>query len=80
MKALQLLLFLILVGSRVQMVKAVEEEISTRQETDRMLDKFPAPLVESSNRCRRMKTYERGRRRLAREKKEKQPQEGPKDL
>ena len=36
-KALRLVLLWILLSTRVQMVKVVEEEISTRQEMDRMI-------------------------------------------
>ena len=42
------------------MVEAVEKEISIRQELDHMIEKVPAPRVDSSNRRRRMKTCERG--------------------
>ena len=38
-KASRLVLFWILFGTRVQMVKVVEEEVSIRQEMDRMLEK-----------------------------------------
>ena len=37
MKAFQLVLFLILLGSSLPMVRAVEQEISTRQELDRTI-------------------------------------------
>ena len=42
-KAPQWVLLWILLGTRMQMVKAVEEEISTRQETDCMPEKVPVP-------------------------------------
>ena len=38
MKAFRLVLFLILLGTRMQMVKAVEEEISIRQEMNRIIE------------------------------------------
>ena len=64
------------------MVKAVEEkEISVRHELDRMLEKVPAPRVDSSNRCRRMKTCERGCKGggdWQERKSKKQPGKGPK--
>ena len=51
MKAFQLVLFLILLGTRMQTVK--------RQEMDRILEKVSVPGADSSNRCRRMKLRER---------------------
>ena len=40
------------------MVKAVEQNISTRQEMGRILEELPIPRADSSNRCRRMKFCE----------------------
>ena len=57
-KAFRLVLFLILLGTRMQTVKAVEEEISIRQEMDRILEKVLVPRADSSSRCRRMKFCE----------------------
>ena len=55
MKVLRLLLLLILLGTRVEMVRAVEEEISTRKEMDRILENVLVHRADSSNRCVRMK-------------------------
>ena len=55
MKAFRRVLFLMLLGTRMQTVKAVEQEISIRQEMDRIIEKVHVPHVDSSNRCKRMK-------------------------
>ena len=60
MKAFQLVLFLILLGTRMQTVKAVEEEeISIRQEMDRKIEKVHVHHADSSNTCKRMKFCDR---------------------
>ena len=59
MKPLHLFLFLILLGTRMQTVKVVEEEISIRLEMDRMIENFHLPHADSSNRWKRMKFCER---------------------
>ena len=43
MKAFWLFLFLILLGTTMQTVRAVEQEISSRHEMDRILEKGPVP-------------------------------------
>ena len=70
MKAFRLVLLLILLGTRMQTVRAVEEEISIRQEMDHKIEKVLVPHADSSNICERMKCCER-------EKKKKQSGEGP---
>ena len=58
-KALRLVLLWILLGTRMQMVTAVEEEISIRQETNRMIEKVHVPLAGGGIRYKRMKTCDR---------------------
>ena len=52
MKAFRLVLFLKLLGSRMQRVKAVEQESSTHQAMDRILGKVSVLRADSSNICR----------------------------
>ena len=54
MKAFRLVLFFILLGTRMQTVRVVEQKISIRQEMDRILEKVPVHRADSRNRCRRM--------------------------
>ena len=58
MKAFRLVLFLILLGTKMHTVKSMEEEISIRQEMDRKLNKVLVHRADSSSRCRRMKFCE----------------------
>ena len=59
MKAFRLVLLLILLGTSMPIVKAVEEEISIRQEMDRIIEKVLVLHADSSNKCKRMKFCER---------------------
>ena len=56
MKTFQLVLLVILLGSRVRTVKAVELESSIHRTIE--ADLFPAPRAESNNRCKRMEFCE----------------------
>ena len=60
-KALRLVLLWILLGTRMHIAKAVEEEVSIRQETDCMLQKVPVPRAGDEVRWKRMRTCDRGR-------------------
>ena len=60
-KALRSVLLWILLGIKM-LVEAAEEEISTRQETDCMLEKVPAPRVGNEIRWSKMKTCDRERK------------------
>ena len=59
MKVFRLVLLLILLGTRMQTVKAVEEEISIRHEMDRIIEEVRVSHAGSSNRCKRRKFCER---------------------
>ena len=61
-KASWLVSLWILLGTRMQMVKAVEEEISIRRKMDRMIEKVHALHAGGGMRYKRMKTCERGRK------------------
>ena len=54
MKALQWILVWILIGVRMQMVEAAEEEIPVRREMERMLETAPVSRVGNMARWRRM--------------------------
>ena len=58
-KALRWVLLWIMLGT-TYMVKAVEEEISTRQETDCMLEKVPVLRAGDEIRWKRVRTCDRG--------------------
>ena len=75
-KALRWVLLWILLGTRMQMVKTTEEEISTRQETDCVLEKVPVPRAGDEIRWKRMRTCdgEKGRRRILAKRKNKNSQ------
>ena len=59
MKVFRLVLLLILLGTRMQTVKAVEEEISIRHEMDRIIEEVHVSHAGGSNRCKRRKFCER---------------------
>ena len=61
-KALPWILLWILIGVRVQVVEADEEEIPARREMDRMLETARVPRVGNMATYRRMESFDEGRR------------------
>ena len=59
-KAPRWVLLWILLGIKMHMVEAAEEEISTRQETECMLETAPVPRAGNEIRWKRMNTCDRG--------------------
>ena len=83
MKALRWILMWILIGVRLQMVEAAEEEIPARREMERALETALVPRVGNMARWRKMTPVTKEGEQVnsgKKEKKYKQPRQGPKDL